>query len=92
MHEISPIDGAIEAMSGQAKLAAVLSVTPSMVCQWRTGRRRVPAERCPAIERATNGVVRCEDLRPDVDWAVLRGQPVAPPVVPVPAVRVEEVA
>lgn len=34
----------------------------------------VPAERCPAIERATNGQVRCEDLRPDVDWAVLRCQ------------------
>ena len=26
----------------------------------------------PAIERATNGAVRCEDLRPDVDWGVLR--------------------
>lgn len=23
------------------------------------------------IERATNGAGRCEDLRPDVDWAVL---------------------
>lgn len=34
-----------------------------------------PAEYCPAIERATKGVVRCEDLRPDVDWSVLRCQP-----------------
>lgn len=25
------------------------------------------------IERETGGVVRCEDLRPDVDWAYLRG-------------------
>lgn len=25
------------------------------------------------IEKASNGVVRCEDLRPDVDWAYLRG-------------------
>lgn len=38
--------------------------------QWRINR--VPAERCPDIERATNGAVRCEDLRPDVDWAYLR--------------------
>lgn len=25
------------------------------------------------IERETKGAVRCEDLRPDVDWAYLRG-------------------
>lgn len=25
------------------------------------------------IERESNGTVRCEDLRPDVDWAYLRG-------------------
>lgn len=26
-----------------------------------------------AIERETAGKIRCEDLRPDVDWAVIRG-------------------
>lgn len=26
-----------------------------------------------SIERESGGVVRCEDLRPDVDWAYLRG-------------------
>ena len=26
-----------------------------------------------SIERESHGVVRCEDLRPDVDWAYLRG-------------------
>lgn len=35
-----------------------------------------PAEYCPDIERATRGEVRCEELRPDVDWAVLRGKPI----------------
>lgn len=25
------------------------------------------------IERESRGAVRCEDLRPDVDWAYLRG-------------------
>lgn len=34
--------------------------------------RMPPAEYCPSIERATDGQVRCEDLRPDVDWSVLR--------------------
>lgn len=28
-----------------------------------------------AIERESGGVVRCEDLRPDVDWAYLRNSP-----------------
>ncbi|MCD6674879.1 MAG: helix-turn-helix domain-containing protein [Burkholderiaceae bacterium] len=28
---------------------------------------------CIAIERESAGAVRCEDLRPDVDWAYLRG-------------------
>ncbi len=31
------------------------------------------AERCIEIEKAAGGAVRCEDLRPDVDWAYLRG-------------------
>lgn len=43
-----------------------------LIYQWANGRRQVPAERCPAIERATAGAVRCEELRPDVQWAVLR--------------------
>ena len=36
--------------------------------QCLTGRRPTPAERCPAIERATGGRVSCEALRPDVRW------------------------
>jgi DNA-binding transcriptional regulator YdaS (Cro superfamily) len=63
---------AIIAVGGPAKLAACLEVTPQVVINWR--KRGVPAERCPAIERATHGLVRCEELRPDVDWAVLRAQ------------------
>lgn len=53
-------------------LARTLGVSQVVVSQWKTGARQVPAERCPAIEKATDGVVRCEDLRPDVDWAYLR--------------------
>lgn len=60
-----------------ARLAALIGVHPVLVTQWSRKTRRVPAERCPAIERATDGAVRCEELRPDIDWAVLREQ-VAP--------------
>lgn len=57
-----------------ADLARTLNIPPVLISQWRTGRRPIPAERCPAIEKATQGAVRCEDLRPDVDWAYLRGE------------------
>ncbi|SOD15979.1 YdaS family helix-turn-helix protein [Nitrosomonas ureae] len=28
---------------------------------------------CINIERESSGAIKCEDLRPDVDWAYLRG-------------------
>jgi len=64
---------ALSVVGGPAKLAATLGVSVQAVCFWRDGARRIPAEHCPAIERATAGSVRCEDLRPDVDWGYLRG-------------------
>ena len=57
-----------EAMS----LARTIGVSAVVISLWKTGARQVPAERCPVIERATGGAVRCEELRPDVDWAYLR--------------------
>jgi DNA-binding transcriptional regulator YdaS (Cro superfamily) len=63
---------ACDLIGGQAALARYLGVKPPTVNQWVKSERPVPAERCPAIERATSGAVRCEDLRPDVDWAYLR--------------------
>lgn len=38
------------------------------VYQWT--KTRVPSDYCPDIEAITG--VRCEELRPDVNWAVLR--------------------
>lgn len=40
------------------------------VYQWKQGR--VPADYCPDIEAITG--VLCEELRPDVNWSVLRTQ------------------
>lgn len=54
------------------QFASELGVPPPLLSQWRTNDRRVPAERCPDIERATLGAVKCEELRPDVNWAYLR--------------------
>jgi DNA-binding transcriptional regulator YdaS (Cro superfamily) len=68
------IRAAAEKVGGQASLARILDVKPPTVNQWVKGERQVPAEQCPAIERATGGAVRCEELRPDVPWEVLRMQ------------------
>jgi DNA-binding transcriptional regulator YdaS (Cro superfamily) len=63
---------AVEIVGSQSALALAIGRVPQVVNNWMR-RGNVPAESCPDIERATNGAVRCEDLRPDVDWAYLRG-------------------
>ncbi|MCK6431877.1 MAG: helix-turn-helix domain-containing protein [Aquabacterium sp.] len=60
-------------LGGQAALAAALRFKSRRnVWPWFNTGRQVPAEYCPAIERVTAGAVRCEDLRPDIEWGVLR--------------------
>ena len=71
MNNMNALQRAIDHLGSQSALAAALGVVPQVVHNWRM-RGSVPAERCPAIERATDGAVRCEELRPDVDWAYLR--------------------
>lgn len=63
---------AIAIVGTQSRLASALGVVPQVVHNW-LARGKVPADHCPSIERVTLGAVRCEDLRPDVDWAYLRG-------------------
>lgn len=69
-----PVDRAAKVLGSQKALASALGVTKAAVGQWKDKGRRVPAEHCPSIERLTGGSVRCEDLRPDVAWDVLRMQ------------------
>lgn len=69
---MSAITKAIGILGGPLRMASMFRVSPQAVYFWKSGKRRVPAEVCPSIERATDGAVRCEDLRPDVEWSVLR--------------------
>lgn len=73
-----PIEKAAGIVGSQSALAAALGVTKAAVWQWKDPARQVPAEHCPVIERITHGEVRCEELRPDVDWGYLR-MPLAKP-------------
>lgn len=65
-----PVKRAAEIVGSQRNLAKIVGVTPGAVTQWLTAG--VPVEHCPTIERATHGQVRCESMRPEVDWAYLR--------------------
>jgi DNA-binding transcriptional regulator YdaS (Cro superfamily) len=83
MNQETPVDAlnrAISAVKTQSALAAGLTaaskarggeeVTAARIWNWVNRDKKAPAEFCPDIEDLTG--VRCEDLAPDVNWAVLR--------------------
>lgn len=67
-----PVEIAADIAGSQNALAVALGVSKGAVSQWKEQGRQVPAEHCPLIEKITGGVVRCEHLRPDIEWSVLR--------------------
>lgn len=54
----------------QIALARAIGFAPSFVNQWVKGVRPVPPAACLAIERATNGKVKRQDLRPSDFWLI----------------------
>lgn len=65
----TPLNRAIKNTGGITKLARLLKLSShNVINQWR--KTRVPAEHCPDIEGLSG--VFCEELRSDVNWAVLR--------------------
>lgn len=62
------------------EMARHLGVRSVMLSQWRYSVKKVPVARCIEIDRATGGAVRCEEMRPDVDWAYLRATDCGPKV------------
>jgi len=76
---IQHLQKAVDIAGGQTALAIALShsgraIKQAHVWNWlnsKSPENSPPAEYCPDIERITG--VACESLRPDVDWAYLRG-------------------
>jgi DNA-binding transcriptional regulator YdaS (Cro superfamily) len=56
----------IDHLGGPAAVARLVNCKPPSVIGWR--HRSIPADRCPALERASAGKYPCEQLRPDVRW------------------------
>lgn len=63
---MEPVRKAVKIVGTQARLAALVGVTPQFVHQWVCGKRPVPANLCGRIERATEGRVTRAQLRPDI--------------------------
>lgn len=62
---MNALDRAIKELGGVGKLATAIGLRQNVVGNWKL-RGQVPAERCLAIEQATDGKVTRHDLRPDV--------------------------
>lgn len=61
-----------ESNQTQMEFARLLGVSQGTVGYWL--HNKLPTlERAIQIEKITGGKIRCEELRPDVDWAYLRG-------------------
>src|SRR4051812_23639096 len=65
------LERAIVEAGGVAALARAINVTPQAVSQWD----RVPAERALAVEKATEGRITRQELRPDL-YPATSGRPV----------------
>lgn len=59
------IQTAIEILGGQAALARACGVSQPAVFRWLHGRR-VKADHVMSIVKATNGVVKAHQIRPDL--------------------------
>ena len=62
---------AVSGIGSQQILAKECGVSQQTVSLWLNGGK-MDVKYIPAIIKATEGKVRAEDLRPDVDWAVIR--------------------
>lgn len=64
------IDKIVRIVGSQADLARALNTSKQNVNRWKD--KRVPIKYCPDIERLTLGMVKCEEMRPEVNWSFLR--------------------
>ncbi|NHN79707.1 helix-turn-helix domain-containing protein [Azotobacter chroococcum] len=61
---LEALNKAIGVVGSPTELAKRVGVSPQNIFNWK--RRGVPAERVPAVVRATDGAVQAHELRPDL--------------------------
>lgn len=71
MGRITPLDRALMLLGKTMdEAAARLCVDKSTISNWRARRRKPDPLTALLIEKLTKGMVRREDIRPDIDWSV----------------------
>lgn len=62
-----------------AEIARAVGVSLPTMTRWVNGLDPIPENRCRDIERATNGIVTCEEMRPDLtaEFEYMRTRPAA---------------
>lgn len=65
------IEKTIDICGGQSATAKVCNVSQAAVNKWAKGGK-MDVKYIPAIIQATNGEVKPKDLRPDVDWEIIK--------------------
>ena len=57
---------AVDVVGGTTNLSLDIGVHPNKISQWLYEDQKIPAHHVPKIVKATQGIVRAEELRPDV--------------------------
>lgn len=60
-------------IEARRELAKKSGIGDDYLYQVLTRRKTAPPKLCIVLERESRRSITCEDLRPDVDWAYLRG-------------------
>lgn len=66
----------VRSLGGPVSIGRHLGISSQAISLW-IRKNRIPAERVPDLELLARGLgadVRAEQMRPDVSWAVIRGQ------------------
>ncbi|ENW81333.1 hypothetical protein F909_02624 [Acinetobacter sp. ANC 3929] len=61
---------AIKIAGSKSALARGIEITPWALSKWNF--EKIPEDRCLPIEKFTNGRVKAEELRPDINWLYVR--------------------
>jgi len=61
---------ALQDTNVRAAISQRCGVSTQAISNWLS--RQIPAEHCPDIEELTG--IRCEVLRPDINWQILRAK------------------
>lgn len=66
----------VKRLGGPVSIGRHLGIRSQAVSLW-IRKDRIPADRVPQLERLARQIgsdVRAEQMRPDIEWAVIRGQ------------------